>query len=189
MLPKRWCTRFGIWRIELRAWHIAGFGHDGAALNVIVGMRSTDIDPGEDMKLKITRAVVWAADIEDRPGGLAEKLEALAKAGANLDFVLARRAPESPGMGVVFVAPLKGAKQMRAASNAGFLKTEIMHAVRVAGTNRPGFGSEITAAIAAAGLSLRGCSAIAVGPRFVGYLALDGAREADRAIRALRRLS
>ena len=152
-------------------------------------MRSTDLNSGEDMKLKITRAVVWAADIEDRPGGLAEKLEALAKAGANLDFILARRAPESPGMGVVFVAPLRGAKQMRAASDAGFLKTEIMHAVRVAGRNRPGFGSEITAAIAAAGLSLRGCSAIAVGPRFVGYLALDGPKEADRAIRALRRLS
>ena len=141
------------------------------------------------MKMKITRAVVWAADIEDRPGGLAEKLAALAKAGANLDFILARRAPESPGMGVVFVAPLKGAREVRAANAAGFLKTEIMHAVRVEGTNRPGFGSEIASAIAAAGISLRGCSATAIGKRFVGYLALDAATEADRAIRALRRLS
>ena len=48
------------------------------------------------MKLKITRAVVWAADIEDRPGGLAEKLGALAKAGTNLDFILARRHPSPP---------------------------------------------------------------------------------------------
>ena len=45
------------------------------------------------MKLKITRAAVWAADIEDRPGGLAEKLGALAKAGTNLDFILARERP------------------------------------------------------------------------------------------------
>ena len=65
------------------------------------------------VKLKITRAVIWAAHIEDRPGGLAEKLEALAQAGANLDFILARRAPESPGMGVVFVAPLKGERQLK----------------------------------------------------------------------------
>src|SRR6266571_9495566 len=155
-------------------------------------MRSTDgnaTNTGKNMKLKITRAVVWAGDIEDRPGGLAEKLGALAKVGANLDFILARRAPESPGTGVVFVAPLKGATQIKAARDSGFLKTKIMHAVRVEGVNRPGFGSEITGAIASAGISLRGCSTTAIGKRFVGYLALDAENEADRAIRALRRLS
>lgn len=155
-------------------------------------MRSTDISPtntGEDMKLKITRAVVWGADVEDRPGGLAEKLGALAQVGTNLDFILARRAPESPGMGVVFVAPLKGATQIKAANDTGFLKTKMMQAVRVEGANRPGLSSEITGAIASAGISLRGCSATVVGKRFVGYLALDGAKEADRAIRVLRRLS
>jgi len=141
------------------------------------------------MKLKASRIVVWAADIEDRPGGLAEKLGALAKAGTNLDFILARRAPESPGMGVVFVAPLKGAKQINAANDAGFLKTKAMHAVRVEGVNRPGFGRELTGAIASAGISLRGCSATAIGKRFVGYLALDRASEADKAIRVLRRLT
>jgi len=141
------------------------------------------------MKLKITRAVVWAADIEDRPGGLAEKLGALAQVGTNLDFILARRAPESPGTGVVFVAPLKGATQIKVARDFGFLKTKIMQAVRVEGTNRPGFGSDVTGAIASAGISLRGCSATAIGKRFVGYLALDAESEADRAIRALRRLS
>lgn len=144
---------------------------------------------GDDMKLKVTRAVVWAADIEDRPGGLAERLEALAQAGSNLDLILARRAPEAPGTGVVFVAPLKGERQMKAATDAGFIKTEIMHAVRLEGTNCPGFGGEIAGAIAAAGISLRGFSAAAIGKRFVGYLALDGAKDAAKAIRALRRLA
>ena len=155
-------------------------------------MRSTDISPantGEVMKLKITRAVVWAADVEDRPGGLAEKLGALAQVGTNLDFILARRAPESPGMGVVFLAPLKGATQIKAANDTGFLKTKMIHAVRVEGANRPGLISEITGAIASAGISLRGCSATAIGKRFVVYLALDGAKEADRTVRVLRRLS
>ncbi len=32
------------------------------------------------MKLDITRVDVWAAGIEDRPGGLAQKLDALALA-------------------------------------------------------------------------------------------------------------
>ena len=54
------------------------------------------------MKLDITRVDVWAAGIEDQPGGLAQKLDALAKAGANLEFLIARRAPEKPGTGVLY---------------------------------------------------------------------------------------
>jgi hypothetical protein len=43
----------------------------------------------------------WAAPLEDKPGGLAEKLSALADAGVNLEFVIARRASDKPGTGVV----------------------------------------------------------------------------------------
>src|SRR5207302_9180093 len=111
-------------------------------------MRSTDINSSNAMKLKVTRAAVWAADIEDRPGGLAEKLGALARAGTRLDFILARRAPESPAMGVVFVAPLKGERQLRAASDAGLRKPERLRALRVEGANRRGLGSEIAGASA-----------------------------------------
>ena len=56
------------------------------------------------MALTVKRADVWAARINDRPGGLAEKLVALAEAGVQLEFVVARRAPEKPGAGVVFLA-------------------------------------------------------------------------------------
>ena len=58
------------------------------------------------MKLDITRVDVWAATIKDRPGGLAQKLDALAKAGTNLEFLISRRTPEKPGRGVVFVTPI-----------------------------------------------------------------------------------
>ena len=71
------------------------------------------------MKMNVSRTDTWAATIEDRPGGLADKLGALAAAGANLEFIIARRAPEQRGSGVVFVTPLKGAKQVRAAQAAG----------------------------------------------------------------------
>jgi len=141
------------------------------------------------MKLNVSRAVVWAAGIEDRPGGLAEKLEALAKAGTNLDFILARRAGESPGQGVVFVAPLKGGAQVRAATNAGFLKTEILHALRVEGANQPGVGGTMALAMADAGINLRGFSATASGKRFLAYLAFDNAAQATKATRAFKRLS
>ena len=42
--------------------------------------------------MKIERTDVWAAELEDKPGALARKLNALADAGADVEFVIARRA-------------------------------------------------------------------------------------------------
>ena len=67
------------------------------------------------MALQVSRVKLWAAGVDDRPGALAEQLVALAGAGANLEFILARRSPERPGTGVVFLAPLTGPVQIRAA--------------------------------------------------------------------------
>ena len=58
------------------------------------------------MALKVTRVDTWAASMKDKSGALAAKLTALADAGVNLEFVIARRAPEKPGTGVVFVVPI-----------------------------------------------------------------------------------
>ena len=100
------------------------------------------------MRLNVSRTDTWAATIDDRPGGLADKLAALAAAGANLEFIIARRAPEQRGSGVVFVTPLKGAKQARAAEAAGFQKTESLHSLRVEGTDKPGTGVKLAKALA-----------------------------------------
>jgi hypothetical protein len=140
------------------------------------------------MKLKVTRVDVWAATIEDRPGGLAAKLEALARAGANLEFVIARRAPERPGTGVVFVTPVKGTRQTRAAADCGFSRTGTLHSVRIEGADRPGLGAALSRTLAAAGINLRGLSAAAIGRRFVGHLALDTDADAQRAIQLLKKL-
>ena len=140
------------------------------------------------MKLSVTRTDVWAATIEDRPGGLAEKLEALAAAGVSLEFIIGRRMAEQPGKGVVFVTPIKGARQVKAAQAAGFAKAEHLHSVRIEGGDKPGLGAKLTAALAEAGLNLRGISGAALGRRFVAHLALDNAEEAARAAAALKRL-
>jgi hypothetical protein len=138
------------------------------------------------MALKVTVAEVWAASLEDRPGGLARKLETLAKSGASLDFVIARRAPDRPGNGVVFVAPIKGVRQQKAARAAGFVKAEALHSVRAEGTDKPGLGARITAALAEARLNLRGLSAAALGQKCVVYLALDMPEDAAKAAKILR---
>ena len=43
---------------------------------------------------------VWVASLEDKPGALGNKLATLADAGADLGFIIARRAPNKPGTGV-----------------------------------------------------------------------------------------
>jgi hypothetical protein len=140
------------------------------------------------MALKTERVDTWAASIEDKPGGLAAKLKALADAGANLEFVIARRAPDKTGSGVVFVTPLKGAAQARAGREAGFAKTESLHTVRIEGPDKPGEGVRIAQALAEKGLNLRGLSAAAIGNRFVAHVAVDTSADAAKAIRVLRGL-
>ena len=141
------------------------------------------------MKLDVSRTDTWASTIDDRPGGLADKLDSLAAAGANLEFIIARRAPEKRGRGVVFVTPLKGAKQIKAAEAAGFQKTGSLHSLRVEGADKPGMGAKLTRALAKAGINLRGLSAAAFGKRYVTHLALDTAQDAAKAAAVLKKLS
>jgi hypothetical protein len=138
--------------------------------------------------MKAKRVDTWAASIKDRPGALAEKLRALSKAGANLEFVIARRAPDKPGTGVVFVTPIRSGAQARGAREAGFARARSMYAVRVEGPDRKGQGARITQALAAAGLNLRGLSAAAIGRTFVCHVALDTPAAAGKAVRILKAL-
>jgi hypothetical protein len=139
------------------------------------------------MALKVSRVDTWAVTIDDRPGGLAGKLRALADGKANLEFVIARRAPDRPGTGVAFVTPVAGAAQ-RAAKQAGFAKTATLHTVRIQGPDKPGEGARIAAALAEAGLNMRGFSAAAIGRAFVAHVALDSAADAAKAVRVLKKL-
>ena len=139
------------------------------------------------MTYAIRKVDIWVAEIDDRPGGLADKLETLAKAGASLEFIISRRAPDKPGKGVVFVTPIKGAAQKRAANEAGLSTTPSLHSVRVEGPDRPGLGTKMTRALADAGINLRGVSAAALGRRSVTYFAFDSADDAGNAIKLLKK--
>lgn len=139
------------------------------------------------MALKATKAEVWAATIEDRAGGAADKLEALMRGGANLEMLLARRT-EVPGQGVMFVTPVKGAKAVKAAQEAGFGTPGHIHSVRVEGSDKPGLGSKIARALGNAGVNFRGVSAVAIGSKFISYIACDSAEDAAKAISVLKKL-
>ena len=140
------------------------------------------------MALEVSRVDVWAATLEDQPGGLAQKLAALAEAGVQLEFVIARRSADQPGTGVVFLTPLKGPVQLRAARKAGFEKTPSMHSLRIEGPDKAGLGAQLTQALAEAGINLRGLSAAAIGKKFIMHLAVDSSADATKAAQLLKRL-
>lgn len=132
------------------------------------------------MDLIVERVDVWAASIKDEPGGLATVLTCLREAGADLNFILARRAPEKPGTGVVFVTPLRGDREIAAASNLGFNVTKSVHSVSIEGENKPGTAAKILELLAAEGINLRGVSGGIIGTRFIMYIGLDTAEDADK---------
>src|SRR5688572_27845555 len=76
------------------------------------------------MAVMVTKIDVWSGVLDDQPGGLATILERLADAKGNLEMVVARRQPDEPGHGIVFLAPVKGKKISEVATGAGVRPAE-----------------------------------------------------------------
>jgi hypothetical protein len=138
------------------------------------------------MPLAVKKLDVWTGKIDDRVGGLASKLEPLAKAALDLQFLVARRQPHLPGSGVVFLSGISGAKGSRAAAAAGLAKARDVVALRVEGPNKAGAAYHIARRVADAGINLRGVSAGVMGRKFQLFLAFDSAADADKAARSIR---
>jgi len=136
------------------------------------------------MNLEINKVDVWAGEINDRPGGLAQALALLADAEVDLECVIARR--DGEGKGSLFVTPIKGARAQKAAQSAGLKRAEDVATLKVEGTDAPGLGHRITQSIADAGINMRGVSAAVIGRKFVAYLGFDSAEDATKAQRALK---
>jgi hypothetical protein len=141
------------------------------------------------MSFTVSKVDIWSCKIEDKPGGLAKVLGALGKAGANLDCVIARRDDAKAGSGVVFLTPVKGAAARKAAQAELVTPAKNIATLKVEGDDTAGLGGRITAAIAEAGINLRGVSAAVIGKKFAAYLGFDSAADATKAARALKALS
>ena len=138
------------------------------------------------MSYNINKVDVWAADIPNRAGTLSRVLEGVSNAGAQLEFMIARKVDDNTSR--VFVAPIKGAKQQRAASGVGLAHAAGMLGLRIEGPDRVGLGAKITDAVAGKGINLRGASAAAIGKKAVFYLAVESEQDLKGATQALRKL-
>ncbi len=133
------------------------------------------------MGFKLDRVHVWSGEVVDQAGGVAAKLSLLAQAGTNLEYIYTRRQPDQPGKGVLYVAPVTGPLQVRAARSAGLTETNDPVVLRVEGDNQAGLGHRVTQQWALAGLSFQGMSLAVINDKFVGYVSFDTVADANRA--------
>ena len=133
------------------------------------------------MRFRLDRVHVWAAEVDDKPGGVAGKLAALAQAGANLGFVFTQRRADKPGTGILYVAPLTGPEQLKAAKNAGLHEVHDPVVLRVEGDNEAGLAHRLTQQWAIAGISFQGLTMAVMNGRFIGYAMFDSVADSNRA--------
>jgi hypothetical protein len=137
------------------------------------------------MGFKLERLHIWSGEIADQAGGMANKLASLAQAGANLEYISTRRQPERPGTGVLFVAPVTGPAQVRAARQAGLAEAHDPVVMRVEGDNEAGLAYRLTQQWALAGINLQGLTMSVLGSKFIGFAAFDTVADANRAAQIL----
>ncbi len=137
------------------------------------------------MGFKLERVHIWSGEIADEAGGMASKLAPLAEAGANLEYIATRRQPDRPGTGILYVAPVTGPNQVRAARAVGLTETQQSVVLRVEGDNEAGLGYRLTQQWAMAGINLQGVTMAVLGSKFVGFAAFDSVADANRAAQIL----
>jgi len=133
------------------------------------------------MGFKLDRVHVWSGEVADRAGGVASLLAHLAQAGANLEFIFTQRQASKPGSGIIYLAPLTGPSQIRAAKASGLAETPDPVVLRVEGDNQAGLGHRVTQQWALAGISFTGMTMCVLGDKFVGYAAFDTTADANKA--------
>lgn len=137
------------------------------------------------MDFQLDRVQVWSCEIPDQPGGAAGILEPLSQAGSHLEFILSRRLPNKIGKGELFVAPITGPSQTKAAQAVQLHKANDMILLKIYGSDKPGLAHLLASCLATAGINLRSLTMTAYSSKFVAYVACDSPDDTAKAVNAL----
>jgi hypothetical protein len=124
---------------------------------------------------------LWRAEVDNQPGVLAQTLEPLAAAGADLQVVMGYRLPGDRARAAIEIFPVTGARALSAAQAVGLSEAAIS-ALHVEGDNRAGLGHAIAKALADAGINIDFFLAQVSGRRHTTVIGFDSREDADRAI-------
>ena len=132
------------------------------------------------MPVTVKNVVLWRKEVENKIGVLAQTLEPLAKAGADLHVVMAYRYPGDETKAAIELYPITGRKSIAAAQQDG-LSASSIRTVLVEGDNKPGLGHAIAQAIADAGVNLSFLVAQVIGRKYSAVIGFETETDAKRA--------
>lgn len=138
------------------------------------------------MAVTVKRVTLWRSEVENRPGELARALEAIARAGTDLQVVMGYRYPGNETKAAIEVYPITGRKAA-AAAEAGGLSASSIPTLHVEGDNRAGLGYEIANMLADAGVNISFHVAQVIGRRFSAIFGFETDAAASRAATLIKR--
>jgi hypothetical protein len=140
------------------------------------------------MPVTVKNITLWRKELENKSGTLAQTLEPLAKAGADLQLVMGYRYPGDETRAAVEIYPIAGKKSVGVAQQAGLAASSIP-TLLVEGDNRAGLGHAVSQAIADAGVNLSFLVAQVVGRKYSAVLGFESEADAKTAARLIKKAS
>jgi hypothetical protein len=140
------------------------------------------------MPVKVKKIMLWRKELQNRPGTLAEALEPVAKAGADLQVVMGYCYPGDRSKAAVELFPVSSKKPTAAAQAAGFGPAGVT-AVQVEGDNLAGLGHALTKALADAGVNLDFLVAQVIGRKYSAVMGFENEADAAKAIPLIKKAS
>lgn len=132
------------------------------------------------MAVTVKSISLWRKEADNKTGLLAQTLEPLASAGADLGVVMGYRLPGNEGKAAIEIYPVSGRKMTAAAKGTGLADAAIP-TILVEGDNKPGLAHKIAQTIADAGVDLSFFVAQAIGRRYSAVIGFANAADAKSA--------
>jgi hypothetical protein len=132
------------------------------------------------MAVTVKKAILWRSEVDNSSGMLANILQPLSEAGADLQVVMAYRYRDGENKAAIELYPVSGKKSAAAAQTAGLAPSSISTLV-VEGDNRPGIGHAITKAVSDAGINMSFVIAQVVGRRYSAVFGFENEADASKA--------
>lgn len=139
------------------------------------------------MAVAVKKITLWRTEVENKPGMLAQTLEPLAAAGADLQVVMGYRIPGQETRAVIEIHPVSGKKITAAAQSAG-LSEAGFPALLVQGDNEPGLGHKLSKAIAEAGVNLSFMVAQVLEGRYSAVIGLENEEDLKKVSSIVRKV-
>ena len=132
------------------------------------------------MPVTVKSISLWRREVENQIGILAQTLEPVTKAGANLRVLMGYRHPGDGTKAAIELYPIAGKRVTAAAAEAG-LDASAIPTLLVEGDDKPGLGLAIAQAIAGAGVNMSFFVAQAIGRRYSAIIGFGSDADAKTA--------